>query len=147
MQRALHLLLLQHNEADASTLREALGDVSGELPTQLVVARSAGEAEQVLASQPIDLILLDQLALDSDPSAEGSGLNWLQTFKTSHPRRRIPVIMLTRSSDDQSVREAYQQYASAYLVRPIEPGALRQMLEALLQYWGQVARLPPAPLS
>lgn len=140
MQRALQLLLIQHNEADAAALREALADIA-ELPTELVVARSAQEAEQVLSSQPTDLILLDQVDLEA--ASEGSsGLNWLRTFKTSHPRRRIPVIMLTRSGEDHQVRQAYEQYASAYLVRPIDPAELRQMLRALLQYWGKVARLP-----
>lgn len=134
----LRLLLIEDCEDDIALVQEALSGPDLPTPIALAVAHDAAEATIILNSQPIDLILLDH-ALPDLP-----GIHWLQQFKASHPHRRIPVIMLTGLQDDQHIRAAYQQYASAYLVKPLHPETMRDMLGTFLQYWGQVARLPPS---
>lgn len=148
MTAPLHLLLIEDQEADAQRVRALLADPA--LPVQVSVqhVRTLQDAEQSLAAQPADLILLNS-ELDSELNSElggagGSALAWLAAFKAQHPLRRIPVIVLTRLDDDQQVQAAYQQRASAYLVKPEGQEELREMLLALLLFWGEVARLPPS---
>lgn len=50
--------------------------------------------------------------------------------------RRIPIIMLSDSTDLEFVNRAYQSGASSYLIRPSSFEALVELVRGLELYWG-----------
>ncbi|TSA87865.1 response regulator [Deinococcus detaillensis] len=140
---ALHVLLIEDNEADVGLIWAALEELqavdSAAGSVCLYVARDGKEARELLLSEArIGLVLLDHRLPGED------GLQWLEAIKNHSDLalRRLPVVMLSGNDTEEQIRRAYHAYASAYLIKPADPDGLRQMVGSLVAFWGQVARLP-----
>ena len=136
----LHVLLIEDSESDIDLIQAAFDEVQrAHSPVELHVARDGAQARAALASDPrIALVLLDHRLPGED------GLQWLAALKAHNDitLRRLPVVMLSGGDTEEQIRSAYYAHASAYLIKPSDPDDLRQMVGALVQFWGQVARLP-----
>ncbi|MGN7765019.1 response regulator [Paenibacillus sp. 22594] len=85
-------------------------------------ARSADEAMAKLEEQPFELILLDIYMKESN------GLELLSAIRRDS--RRIDVIVISAASDKDSIRDALQNGAVDYLIKPFEFERLRAALSA-----------------
>ncbi|QDT50559.1 response regulator [Symmachiella dynata] len=83
-----------------------------------------------------DLILLDLRLRRVD------GLKVLRTIKTTEGIKRIPVIILTTSSADRDLCEAYDLHANSYLVKPIGFDDFCRLIQDLETYWTNWNRQP-----
>ena len=63
------------------------------------------------------------------------GLEVLQTIKSDHDLRRIPVVILTTSAAEADKVKAYDSFASSYLVKPVDYAQFVSLMEALGYYW------------
>ncbi len=87
-----------------------------------------------------DLILLD-LQMDGM-----DGFEVLARLK-AHPQwRAIPVIILSATTDPDTVLRAYQAFANGYLVKHSRLALMRDQLSALLNFW-RFTVLPHRPLG
>jgi len=103
----------------AASLR-ALNDIGFE------EASDGLEAIEILAREPIDLMILDL------NMPEMHGLEVLQ-FMRSHARySEIPIIVLTTKFDTESRRSALDSGASQYMTKPFDPVSLREQASSLL---------------
>lgn len=83
------------------------------------------------------LVLLD-LNL---PKVDGRDV--LRFIKSEEQLRTIPVLVLTTSGDDHDIRFAYRNFASAFLVKPIDYDEFVSMFRAIADYWFGFVVLPP----
>ena len=60
------------------------------------------------------------------------------------PIRGVPVVMLTSSEERSDIRQAHALGARSYLVKPVAPKDLLDMLKSIGMYW---MILHPAPAS
>lgn len=85
------------------------------------------------------LILLDLYLPTQD-----DGLRLLRQIKAlPEPISKIPIVMLTSSTERTDIEQAYQQGISAYMVKPI---AFEDWLTCFCQlrtYWLETVTLPP----
>ena len=113
-------LLLVDDEAPARTrLRELLGDIAAELPTEVVGEAGNGrEALDLLARCPADLVLVDIRM----PVMDGIEL-------AQHLARlpEPPVVIFTTAYDSYAV-QAFELSAIDYLLKPIRAQRLGQAL-------------------
>ena len=59
-------------------------------------------------------------------------LNWIRR----HPKlKRLVVIVFTASNHGVEVNRAYEMGANSYLVKPVELGALVEMIKLMGSYW------------
>ena len=70
--------------------------------------------DQFLGSPLPDIIILDW----NLPKKDGSEV--LKEIKENNYLKNIPVIILTTSSAEKDIFEAYDLHANAYLVKPID---------------------------
>lgn len=84
------------------------------------------EALDVLAQEPLDLILLDIMM------PVMSGFEALAQIRLDHRLRHIPVIMLTAVGDAESVVKCIDMGADDYLVKPFSTTVLRARVNACL---------------
>lgn len=91
------------------------------------------------ASQPGDkpcLILLD-LNL---PGTNGREV--LAEVKANENLRKIPVIVMTSSRDQEDIDACYRDGANSYVVKPVDLEGFLQSIARLRDYWFQIVVLP-----
>ncbi len=102
------LLIVEDNPGDARLLREMF-DEHGPHKTVLQLVSTMAEAEVHLATQPVDIIVLD-LGL---PDAAG-----LEAVRRAHAAApRAPLVVLTGLDDGSLAAQALQEGAQDYLIK------------------------------
>jgi response regulator of citrate/malate metabolism len=95
------------------------------------VAHRATEALEILASRPVDLVLLDFHL----PDVKGLDMLRLLRARTAAP---VDVIAVTAARDAESIRAAIAHGVSQYLVKPFTFAAFADKLERYARYRAQV---------
>jgi response regulator of citrate/malate metabolism len=95
------------------------------------VAHRATEALELLASQPVDLVLLDFHLTDI------KGLDMLRVLRA---RSAVPVdvIAVTAARDPETIRQAIAHGVSQYLVKPFAFSTFADKLDRYARYRAQV---------
>jgi CheY-like chemotaxis protein len=83
-----------------------------------------------LQGQPLPHIILLDLRL---PKVDG--IEVLKTIKSDNSIKHIPVVILTSSSADRDIMQAYDNYVNSYLVKPIDFQSLAKLMSDLGFYW------------
>lgn len=83
-----------------------------------------------------DLILMD-LRLP-----KVNGLEVLKQIKEHVPTHFIPVVVLTTSEADKDIAQAYHYHANSYIVKPMDFGQFRQVMQHVCDYWLKMNRIP-----
>lgn len=83
-----------------------------------------------------DLVLLDWMM----PLVNGEEV--LAAIRSSSKLRRLPVIVLTTSTNESDIQTAYNLGCNAYLTKPVNPEEFHKTIEALGMFWWDRAILP-----
>ena len=130
------ILLVEDNPGDIRLVREALRRSAIQL--RLFIAHDGLEALNLLqrGGRKPDVILLD-LNL---PGLDGRAV--LRRVKSTPELSRIPVIVLSSSNAYQDVRNAYDQRANCYVVKPTDFEAFERAIRHLVEFWAGLVHLP-----
>lgn len=71
------------------------------------------------------------------------GREALAALKADANHRRIPVIVLTTSSEEADIQRSYGIGANSYVVKPVTFESLVDVVRELNRYWFQIVTLPP----
>jgi two-component system response regulator len=96
-------------------------------------------AEETVPSPRPSIILLDLNMPRMD------GREALAEIKADRALRQIPVVVMTTSSDEQDVRNAYDLGASSYITKPVDHGRLIEVMKVVTDYWADTVELPNRP--
>lgn len=138
----IEILMAEDSPSDAELAQEALKN--GKLKNKITVVPNGAEALNYLfkrgkytdAKQP-DLILLDiNMPLKN-------GFEVLEEIKKDSRLRRIPVVMLTTSEDEQDVLKSYDLQAACFITKPVNFERFQEIVRQLKQFWFTVVTLPP----
>lgn len=141
MDRPVEILLVEDNMADVRLTEEALREAPA--PYSLHVIRDGEEAMAFLRHDgPYkDVPRPDIILLDLNMPRKG-GREVLAEIKDDPDLRRIPVIILTTSTDTEDIRQAYDLHANSYLVKPVDLSRFFTVISALEGFWLFAATLP-----
>ncbi len=115
-EHSAHVLIVEDNRTVATAVRAYL-----EAPGRTVrVAATASEAERILASEPIDLIVLDLILPDRD------GRDLLLQIREQPDTATVPVVVLSAKGGTVARAECLAVGASEFLEKPADPKSLRQ---------------------
>ena len=70
------------------------------------------------------------------------GRKTLQLIKENEKLKRIPIIILTTSSDERDVEVCYQLGANTYVQKPVSFEGLIEAIKRIKEYWFEIALLP-----
>jgi hypothetical protein len=59
----------------------------------------------------------------------------LSQIKSSERLRAIPVVVLTTSTSDDDLRQAYSNHVNSYLIKPLSFEDLKRTVEEIKEYW------------
>ena len=135
------ILLVEDNKADIRLIEEALKNSS--IAYQMVTARDGVDAmaylrqegEYVNALRP-DLIVLDLNLPKKD------GREVLGEIKTDPKLKRIPVIVLTTSSNEDDIYQSYDLNANCYITKSRNLSQLFSIVKRIEEFWLATVTLP-----
>lgn len=64
-----------------------------------------------------------------------SGLEVLKELKQDGRTRKIPVVVVTSSSEDPDIKSAYELGANSYVVKPVDFEAFAEAMSRIGLYW------------
>ena len=112
---------------DSPTIRRMVQAALAPIASVTFVEAGSGlQAIEVLAVQPVDVVVLDLNMPDMH------GLDVLKFLRSNDRYRNLPVIVLTTRGDDTSREAALKAGASMYLTKPFVPDALAVAVAGLL---------------
>ncbi len=89
----------------------------------------------------IDLVILD-LNLP-----KVSGMDILKFLKQNSMYRSIPVVVLSTSSDEKTIKEAYENGANGYVTKPVSYDGFVEKIKILSNYFGEYDKLNNAEIN
>ena len=126
----LTVLLAEDDDRDARAIQKAFTGL--DLEGILRRVSSADAAIDFLSKgDPAPSLILVSLALSR--RSDFKILRWMRKQKSII--RRIPYIVLAASRQPPGFEQAYDLGAVSYLVKPLDPDALRSMMKAVLDFW------------
>ena len=113
---------------DSPTMRALVTVALEGLSTAVKITEAVNgfEALRVLHGERFDLIVTDINMPDIN------GLELVSFVKNSGPYRSIPLVIISTESSERDRAKGLALGAEAYLVKPFDPEALRQIAEDLL---------------
>lgn len=139
--RHIEILLVEDSPADILLTREAFQQ--NRIANTLHVTEDGIDAMDFLykrgkhASAPRpDLILLD-LNLPRK-----NGREVLAEIKADSGLRSIPIVVLTTSSADEDILQAYDLNANCYVVKPVGFDNFMAAVQSIRHFWFSVVTLP-----
>lgn len=135
-----HILLVEDNEGDIVLTLDAFEE--SKFQTEVSVARNGQEALDFLKKQDKfsdakkpDLILLDI----NIPIFSGHEV--LEEIKKDEILKKIPVIMLTTSSNQKDIDKAYTNYCNSYIQKPLDMDEFVKAVLKIEEFWLQLTML------
>jgi len=137
----IDILLVEDSNADARLAQEALR-------TSKIrnVLHRVGDGEEAMAflrregryaDAPRPGLFLLDLNL---PKKDGREV--LPEIKGDENLKRIPVVVLTISSDEEDVLKSYNLHANCYITKPIALSQFVKMVKSIEDFWLTIVRLP-----
>ena len=133
MRRKFILLVEDNPDDEALTLRVLR---KHGLADEVVVVRDGAEALAFLYEatragddQLPELVLLDLKLTKMD------GLQVLKILREDAQTRRVPVVVLSSSSEDRDIAQSYDLGANSYVRKPVDFDAFSEAVRQLGIYW------------
>lgn len=124
------ILLVEDDKIDQKSVLRAFHDLK--IGNPLVLVQNGQEAlaylEDPQNKQPC-LILLDLRM------PVMSGLECLAVLKKTEHLKRLPVVVLTTSKDDQDLKQSFDLGVAGYMVKPVDYQKFIEMVRAIQNYW------------
>jgi CheY-like chemotaxis protein len=140
--KVIDILLVEDNPGDVRLAQEAHKE--SKVRNNMIVVEDGVEAMEFLhhrgkyakAPRP-DLILLD-LNLPRK-----NGREVLAEIKEDDNLKRIPVVVLTVSRDEEDVIKAYNLHANCFITKPLDFEQFIKITKTIEEFWLTIVRLPP----
>ena len=135
------ILLVEDNPVDLDLTLRAFA--KRKLSNPVHVARDGAEALSWIprweAGEPWPALILLDLKL---PKVDG--LEVLRQLKAHPTLRAIPVVVLTTSSEDIDMQQAYQLGTNSYIVKPVDFDKFMEVAAQVELYWRLLNKPPPS---
>ena len=137
----INILLVEDNPGDVELTKIAFK--RAKLQSNLIVTCDGNEALDYLykrggyenAEGP-DIILLDMNLPNTD------GREVLAELEKSADLKLIPTIVLSSSTAENDINDAYGLHANCYIVKPSDAEKYFEVIAAVESFWSKTCRLP-----
>ena len=134
----ISILLVEDNPGDSRLIKEVFKE--GKVVNSLRIAKDGIEALSMLTDPSVDLP--DLILLDLNLPRK-RGLEVLEEIKVNPDLKRIPVVVLTTSADENDILTSYDLHASAYLTKPVDLNEFIAVIRSLEEFWLTLVKFPP----
>jgi two-component system response regulator len=140
--RPIDILLVEDNPGDVRLTQEALKDAK--VLTHMNVVHDGVEAMACLLKKGryVKAIRPDLIILDLNlPKKDGREV--LADIKSDENLKRIPVVILTVSKDEEDIMRTYNLHANCYITKPVDLQQFMKVVRSIENFWLTIVKLPP----
>jgi two-component system response regulator len=137
----VRVLLVEDNPNDVEIARRALAKAAARI--DLTVARDGQEALDILAGDGKGGVPLPHLILLDLNLPKVDGREVLEKVKADPKLKRIPIVILTVSSQKEDVARCYDTGVNTFITKPIKFDDFLRAVATIDEYWVVTATLPP----
>ncbi|HUU19695.1 MAG TPA: response regulator [Sedimentisphaerales bacterium] len=130
MRNSKPILLIEDDDVDVMTVERVLRELK--IANQLISTNNGEQALEYLrtnGNKKPCVILLDL----NMPKMNGT--EFLKNLKTDDALKKIPVVVLTTSSQQQDVVESFKLGAAGYMVKSVDYGKFVETIRTINLYW------------
>ena len=124
------ILLVEDDQVDAMTVRRALKEL--QVTNRLQHVENGEEAVAHLRDPASELPCI--ILLDLNMPKMG-GIEFLQVIKQDKDLRRIPVVVLTTSGEEQDKVESFDLGVAGYMAKPVDYRKFVEVMQSINAYW------------
>lgn len=138
------ILLVEDNPDDIELTKEALNYAN--ILNEVVVATDGEEALEYLnrtASGPHPCEALPQVILLDLKLPKLDGFEVLRRIREDEKLKRIPVIILTSSRQQEDIARSYDLHANSYIRKPVDFDNFLEAIRQMGLYWLLLNEPPP----
>ena len=139
------ILLVEDNPSDVELTRRALG--KSHVVNELIVVEGGQEALDYLfgagAHAGRDVAQLPMLVLLDLKLPRVDGHEVLRRIRADERTRRLPVVVLTTSMEEQDIATSYDLGVNSYVRKPVDFNQFVQAIQQLGLYWLVLNETPP----
>jgi CheY-like chemotaxis protein len=146
-QKKRTILLVEDNDDDVELARMAFE--KSHVASEIIVVGDGAQALDYLFvtgeyGQRDPTVMPDVILLDLKLPKVG-GLEVLRRMRADERTKRLPVVVLTTSTEEKDVISSYNLGANSYVRKPVDFAQFRQAAQQLALYW--LLLNEPAPLA
>ncbi|MGD9718890.1 MAG: diguanylate cyclase [Sulfurimonadaceae bacterium] len=123
------ILIVDDTESNIDILLELL------VGYDVIVSMSGEGALDILASEKIDLVLLDIMMVGMD------GFEVCEKIRQNPKMQHIPIVFITAKTDENSIEKAYDSGGNDYITKPFKPKELMARIKTQLKMQDLVQHL------
>ena len=139
--RPVEILLVEDNPGDVRLTKEALKEAK--VINNLTVLKDGVEALAFLRQQaPYGGAVIPHLILLDLNLPKKDGREVLAEIKADEKLKRIPVVVLTTSQDEQDVFKSYNLHANCYVTKPVDLEQFMTVVKSIEDFWLGIVMLP-----
>jgi chemotaxis family two-component system response regulator Rcp1 len=139
--RSVDVLLVEDSPDDADLMMEAMKD--GELDLRVTLVEDGQQALEYLFRQgPYADVSRPNLILLDLHLPRKNGHEVLAEIKEDTILRRIPVVILTASENEQAILQAYDLHANCCVSKPADQEQFALVVRKIEQFWLRFVRRP-----
>ena len=124
------ILLIEDDRVDAMTVRRALKELNVTIPLKTV-----NNGEDALAYLKGQSNIKPCIILLDLNMPRMNGIEFLQIAKQDDLIKRIPVIVLTTSSEQQDKFDSFNLGIAGYMLKPVDYPQFVEMMRVINKYW------------
>jgi two-component system response regulator len=141
------ILLVEDNPDDEALTIRALK--KNNIRNDVIVARDGTEALDYLFGRNAhlgrDTSVLPQIVLLDLKLPKVDGLQVLRAIRGDARTKRLPVVILTSSNEENDLLDGYDLGANSYVRKPVDFQAFAEAVRQLGLYWLVLNEAPPDP--
>lgn len=139
--KPVEILLVEDNPGDVRLTKEALKEAK--VINNLTVLKDGVEALAFLRQQgPYGGAVIPHLILLDLNLPKKDGREVLAEIKADEKLKRIPVVVLTTSQDEQDVFKSYNLHANCYVTKPVDLEQFMTVVKSIEDFWLGIVMLP-----
>ncbi len=130
MRSSKPILLVEDDQVDAMTVKRALKEIN--VTNRLDIVNDGEEALTFLNNSENEkpgIILLDL------NMPKMNGIEFLKIAKKDDSLKRIPVVVLTTSKEDQDKVESFNLGVAGYMIKPVDYQKFVEVVRTIDLYW------------
>lgn len=137
------ILLVEDNPDDEELT--LLAFQQNNIMNQIIVARDGAEAIDLLFGDKADVENLPTIILLDLKLPKVDGMEILRRIRENPRTRRIPVIVLTSSTEEQDIVKSYDLGCNSYVRKPVNFSEFLEASRQLGMYWLMLNEASPRP--
>ena len=141
MKNSKPIMLVEDDDVDAMTVRRAFKDLK--VTNSLVHLINGEEALKHLREENNEMPCLILLDLNMPKM---NGTEFLEIVKADDALKRIPVIVLTTSTEECDIIDSFKYSVGGYIVKPVDYKNFVEAIRTLNMYWS-LSELPDQELG